>query len=131
MVPVHKQPASHDCANAIFDKLALTFEFIRNTVWACSKEDGNVSGLRIKINSKTEHVAACCWITIAIILHNLVIDVEGGDAAEHFINLHQQGEELNDYEVVDEPLFDGDDDDDEARCRQLVAELMAYRAMQN
>jgi hypothetical protein len=91
----------------------------------------SLRGLRVKINSKTEHVAACRWITVAIILHNLVIDVEGDDAAEHFANLHQQREELNDRGAVDEPLFDGDHDDDEAKRRQLVAELMAYRAMQN
>lgn len=57
-----------------------------------------------------EHVAACWWITIAIILHNLVIDAEGDDVAEHFTNVHQQGQELNDHGAVDEPLFDGDDD---------------------
>ena len=50
-------------------------------------------GLRVNINSNSDHVKACCWITIAIILHNLVIDVEGGNTVGQFGDIHQRAEE--------------------------------------
>ena len=50
-------------------------------------------GLQVNINSNSDHVKACCWITIAIILHNLVIDVEGGDSVGQFGDIHWQAEE--------------------------------------
>ena len=31
----------------------------------------------VNINSNSEHAYALCWITVAIILHNLIIDVGG------------------------------------------------------
>ena len=34
-------------------------------------------GLHVSINSPNDHIHACHWITVAIILHNLIIDVEG------------------------------------------------------
>lgn len=82
-------------------------------------------GLRVNINCKDEHVAACRWITIAIILHNLIIDVEGGRFAAYFMEDHGHGEEQEDHGGEEQP-FDGmDDQDGEVKRRLLVAELIA------
>ena len=47
-------------------------------------------GLYVDIISNSDHVQACRWITIAIILHNMVIDdVEGGNSAGQFGSIVQ------------------------------------------
>jgi len=55
--------------------------------WQC------LQGLRVNINSKRQHRAACRWITIAIILHNLVIDVYGMVMGTQFGGVHTRVEE--------------------------------------
>ena len=44
----------------------------------------SLRGLRIFINRKCDHGFACRWIRMCILLHNLVIDVEGEDWARHY-----------------------------------------------
>ncbi|ESK83945.1 hypothetical protein Moror_7525 [Moniliophthora roreri MCA 2997] len=67
MIPVHKRPASNQDYNAYFD---------------CHVSSLHVHSEHFSINSKAEHLEACCWIHICIILHNLCIDVDGGQS--HF-----------------------------------------------
>lgn len=92
--------------------------------WQCLR------GLRVSINPNEVHVAACRWITIAIILHNLCVDVEGVDGMESFFTAN--GGERGMPDVVmevnswDMPL---DTVHDETRCEQLINELHAYLAL--
>ena len=53
-------------------------------------------GLQVNITSNSEHVYAFCWITVAIILHNLIIDVEGNSFASHFTPDHGCEQEFED-----------------------------------
>jgi hypothetical protein len=70
---------------------------------------------------------ACQWITIAIILHNLIIDVEGAKSAEEFLPLHSWQEELEDRGIV-HALHPGvEDGDPEMKRKQLVQEIVAYQ----
>ena len=45
-------------------------------------------GLQVNIGSNLEHAKALCWVTVAIILHNLILDVEGNTFGAHFIADH-------------------------------------------
>ena len=130
-IPIHKEPASRDCANAIFDKMVSHLQVrsehcmgMLKGRWQC------LCGLRVSIDSKEEHVAACRWITIAIILHNFIIGIEGSDAAHEFAGAPGLNNAI-DIDGADELQFDGDGNDDDAKRRQLVAELMAYQALQD
>lgn len=77
VIPVHKEPASLIPNNAIFDRYVSRLRVrSEHTMGALKGRFQCLRGLRISVDSKTEHVAACNWVTIAIILHNLVIDVE-------------------------------------------------------
>jgi hypothetical protein len=83
----------------------------------------------VNINSNVEHAKALRWITTAIILHNLIIDVEGNTFAAHFVAEHGQEEELMDRGGQDEP--EGDDEAPGiAKRRQLIAELIAFHSGQ-
>jgi hypothetical protein len=127
-IPVHKQPASLDPANAYFDKVVAHLRVrSEHCMGALKGRFQCLRGLRLSIDSKREHNMACKWITIAIILHNLIIDVEGPTAAAHFVEEHGRDDELNDVGPNDEPL--GIEQDVEAKRRELVAELMAFREM--
>ena len=75
------------------------------------KVDSNAYGcfvLSLNINSKLDHITACQWITVAIILHNLIIDVEGDVKWSSFVSITYSEE-------------------GEAKRCQLIAELLAYR----
>ena len=86
----------------------------------------SLCGLRISINSKKEHHLACRWITIAIILHNLIIDVEGSKSGAHFTKDHGQAEEFEDCGARYEPLGTNGV---ETKRQELVAEAWAFREM--
>ncbi|KAG6878043.1 hypothetical protein C0992_008711 [Termitomyces sp. T32_za158] len=77
-----------------------------------------------------EHYEACRWITVAIILHNLIIDVEGSTSAVQFLHQHGREEEIEDGGFYTEP-YAGDDggDDREQKRRQLIAEIIAARGL--
>ncbi|KAF8802079.1 hypothetical protein BYT27DRAFT_7226486 [Phlegmacium glaucopus] len=99
MIPVHKKPASDDLANSLFDK---------HCMGALKGRFQCLRGLRVNIQSKQDHHAACRWITIAIILHNLIIDVEGE---------HSHTEDDKDCGVQD-TLMDGEDETKEKNLLQ-------------
>ena len=79
-------------------------------------------GLRVHVNLNNSHYEACKWISVAIILHNIIIDVEGSQSAEHFWNFHRPGEEEEDTGIQQD---DGgvDINDNNMKRRQLVEEL--------
>ena len=90
-----------------------------------------LQGLHVDINSNAKHVKACQWITIAIIIHNMVIDIEGMNSGASFGNLHNRAEELEDrgipvpYEVDDDEM----EQVGEIKCHRLVAEIVTYKSM--
>lgn len=94
-IPVHKKPASLIHNNMRFDKAVASLRVrsehtmgVLKGRWQCLR------GLRRLINSNADHVSACNWITVTIILHNLVIDLEGVESAEEFAKLYDMSEEV-------------------------------------
>ena len=87
-------------------------------------------GLRVNINTPDDHIRACRWITVAIILHNLIIDVEGSVSARQFQPAHTLAEEEEDAGVNEEENENEDLDEGEAKRRQLTAELLAFHQTQ-
>ena len=69
---------------------------------------------------------ALWWITAAIILHNLIIDVKGHDHTHNLLPQHGGDEEQEDHGPSHAPEYHEGDD---AKRRQLVAELVAYKCM--
>jgi hypothetical protein len=91
--------------------------------WQCLRD------LRVNINSVADHERACRWITISIILHNLVIDVEGSDSGAFFGNLHGPVEEEQDRGPRDVPRErEYADHEGELKRIRLTAELLAHRS---
>lgn len=88
-------------------------------------------GLCVNINSNADHIKACQWITVAIILHNLIIDVEGEVSDTAFYPLDvQEEDQVNDAQPVNEEEEEEEEEleeEGEAKQRQLTAELLAYR----
>lgn len=83
-------------------------------------------GLRVKINNHKDHRTAMQWITVTIILHNLIIDIEGSEGFHTQWEDDNTGEDgqgnIRSYGEEDE---DEDEDDPAVRKRnQLVAELL-------
>ncbi|KZP08128.1 hypothetical protein FIBSPDRAFT_914335 [Athelia psychrophila] len=120
-IPVHKKPACLLPENILFDKTVHCMGALKGR-FQCLR------GLRVKIDSKSDHVAACRWITIAIIIHNIIINVEGGDAVQNFLAAHGAQEELEDHGLPHVPQEGGVVDDDAKRWT-LVAEIVAFRKM--
>lgn len=125
-IPVHKKPASLIPENARFDRMVSHLRIrSEHCLGALKGRFQCLRGLRVEISNNEQHVKACRWITIAIILHNLIIDVEGGvDTFESGYNPTQDQENNN----PDEPLLD-DSEHGEAKRQQLVAELLAFQAL--
>jgi hypothetical protein len=87
--------------------------------------------LRVNINSAEDHIKACRWITIAIILHNLIIDVEGKASGQHFQLAHPASQEEVDTGINNEEENDDDDfEEGEVKRCQLTAELLVFRETQ-
>jgi hypothetical protein len=86
-------------------------------------------GLRVTINSPDNHVKAMRWITCAIILHNLIIDVEGKVSGTYFQPLHGRTEEEEDTGEGsnEEDEEEEDSNPGEIKRRLLIAELLAHR----
>jgi hypothetical protein len=129
-IPVHKQPAAFLPENALFDK---TVSHLRvrseHCMGALKGRFQCLRGLRVDINSNKDHVEACRWMTVAIILHNLIIDVEGLDFTQPYVGPHGADDEEVDHGPRHNPLFQEDGDVDEAKRRQLVAEIVAFKCM--
>ena len=64
---------------------------------------------------------------MAVILHNLIIDVEGNSFASHFLPDHGHEQEFEDRGRHHEPLED-DEDNGEAKQKELVAELITFKS---
>lgn len=77
-IPVHKRPAADIRENRIFDK-AVAHLRVRSEhcMGALKGRFQCLRGLRVNINSPQDHIQAGRWMTVCVILHNLVIDVEG------------------------------------------------------
>ncbi|KAG6885344.1 hypothetical protein C0992_005204, partial [Termitomyces sp. T32_za158] len=90
----------------------------------------SLCGLQVNITSNQKHYEACRWITVAIILHNLIIDVEDSTSAVQFLHQHGHEEEIEDGGFYTE-LYAGDDggDDREQKRHQLIAEIIAVRGL--
>jgi hypothetical protein len=83
-------------------------------------------GLRVKIKSNEDHKKALRWITVAIILHNLIIDVEGYEFGAVFAPFHMGAQEAEDRgERFEAPPNDGEEDGEHKRMF-LIAELLAH-----
>lgn len=126
---IHKKPAANLAENQIYDK-ALARLRVRSehcmgglkNRWSCLK------GLRIAINSKEDHIRACHWITIAIILHNAIIDIEGTHSTEVFASQNMDGGPNEQGSMNLEPEYIGPEDEaGEAKRQKLVAEIVAFR----
>ena len=87
-------------------------------------------GLRVKINSYADHRAAMPWITVTIILHNLIIDIEAAEGIQREWEDRNTGEE----DRLDGDRSDGEDEDEDGgddpavrKRNQLIAELLCAR----
>ena len=88
-------------------------------------------GLRVKINNHESHREAMRWISVAIILHNLIIEINGTEGTrreweDYNTEGSGQGNE-NDGGSGEGDDDDGDDDDDNpavSKRNQLIAELL-------
>jgi hypothetical protein len=129
-IPVHKRPASLDPANAIFDRVLAQLRVrSEHCMGALKGHFQCLRGLQVNINSNSDHANALNWITVAIILHNLIIDVEGNSFLPHFLPDHGHDEEFEDGGGQHEPQFEGDDEDNGvAKRRELVEELIAFKS---
>ncbi|KLO05735.1 hypothetical protein SCHPADRAFT_838975 [Schizopora paradoxa] len=128
-ITVHRKPASLIRENRIFDA-AVSHVRVRSEhcMGALKGRFQCLRGLRVTINSQQEHKNACRWITIAIILHNLVIDVEGAAAGAHFVGDHGHVQENEDRAIPDGQGVEQNNEDAGRQKRQrLINELMAYR----
>lgn len=127
-IPVHKKPASLDPKNALFDKTVAHLRVrSEHCMGALKGRFQCLRGLRVKINSNTDHGNACMWISVAVILHNMVIDMEGNEAAQYFINAHGPQEEQNDTGIWEDEQVNMNNDDNNAKRQRLVNELWNNR----
>jgi DDE superfamily endonuclease len=96
-IPVHKEPASLIPRNAVFDRYVSRLRVrSEHAMGALKGRFQCLRGLRLQINSKSDHVAACRWVTITIILHNIIVDLEGNKSAAAFAHVHTQVQEEED-----------------------------------
>ena len=94
---VHKEPASSIPQNAIFDRYVSHLRVqSEHTMGALKGRFQCLCELQVQINSKSEHVMACGWVMVAIILHNLIIDIKGVRSAGQFTNIYTTIEEDED-----------------------------------
>jgi hypothetical protein len=72
-------------------------------------------------------------MTVCIILHNLIIDVEGIEYTQAYVAQHGAAGEKADHGPKHPPLYQADDDDDDddanVKRKQLIAELIAFISM--
>lgn len=132
VIPIHREPAASIPENSAFDK-AVSHIRVRSEhcMGALKGRFQCLRGLRVNIFNNYDHKQACRWVTISIILHNLIIDVEGSESAAEFIPTHTAADEI---EEAGHDILDQQDEDlgqveqlGEAKRRRLTLELLAYR----
>jgi hypothetical protein len=128
-IPVHKEPASRLRQNAIFDKAVSRLRVrSEHCMGALKGRFQCLRGLRVKINNHKDHHEAMQWISVAIILHNLIIEIDSieGDRGEwEDSNTGADGGQDNDGPTEEE---DEEEDDPAVRKRnQLIGELLWAR----
>lgn len=91
-LPIHKRPASLEPDNIAFDKVASHLRVrSEHCMGALKGRFQCLRGLRVHIKSVETHIEACRWITIAIILHNFFVEVEGaGENNEIFLEDYEE-----------------------------------------
>ncbi|KAF8999209.1 hypothetical protein BDZ89DRAFT_969537, partial [Hymenopellis radicata] len=130
MMPIYKKPASDVYENTKYDKaishVRMHSEHCMGALkgrWQCLR------GLRVQINGDEDHVKACRWISVCIILYNLIIDIEGHDAATRLHGCAEEQEDIGDADLgdmyEDERMAEGEG---EEKRQRLVQELMDHRA---
>jgi len=128
-IPVHKEPASFQPHNKIFDKAVSCLHVqSEHCMGALKTRFQCLRGLCIQIHSKQDHAEACRWITIAIILHNFIIDVEGMEDTQDILGMDVGGSEDSEGDLIG--VEEGElSDDADAKRKQLVAEIVAFKGM--
>ncbi len=130
IIPVHKKPASLQPENRTFDTYVSRLRVrSEHCMGALKGRFQCLRGLRVNINSNNDHIKACRWITIAIILHNLVIDVEGQVSGAEFAPIHTRNEEEEDRGEQELATFEDSEETGEIKRQRLVAELLAYQQL--
>lgn len=129
-IPVHKKPAALLPENITFDRAVANLRVrSEHCMGALKGRFQCLRGLRVHINSKHQHISACQWITVSIILHNIMIEVEGDQRGAYFAPFHTRHEEVEDRGPHDEPLAGEDNVDGDTKRKKLVEELVAFRQM--
>lgn len=133
MIPVFKELASNIPKNTLFNR-RVSHICVRSehTMGALKGRFQCLRGLRVTIKSNLDHEYACQWVTCAIILHNLIIDVgqqniEG--SVDYFSVINTQAEDQDDTQDDEEEDEDGIGNDitnGEEKQNQLVLELQEY-----
>lgn len=133
-IAVHKRPASLREENIIFDNMVSHLRIrSEHCMGALKGRFQCLRGLRVSIDSADDHIQACQWITIAIILHNLVIDVEGigSDALKELQEEYGYTEEDQDHDTDNNEEEGHIFTSGEQKRRRLTAELLAFRNSRN
>ena len=128
-IPVHKKPASLQRENTIFDHLVSHLRVrSEHCMGALKGRFQCLRGLRVTINNAADHVRACRWIQVAIILHNIIIDIEGSASGAHFAPMHTHEDEEEDTGIAGEEENSSlEDSDGQEKRDRLIAELLAFR----
>jgi hypothetical protein len=81
---------------------------VEHAIWLLKGRFQSLKELRVRINSERDHKWAVLWILCCIILHNLILIIEGDEVeADGFFS---DGEEGVERDYWDEDCEDGDTD---------------------
>jgi hypothetical protein len=129
-IPVHKKPAALLPEDIIFNLAVANLRVqSEHCMGALKGRFKCLWGLHVQINSKRQHVSGCQWITVSIILHNVVIKVEDDKWGGYVAPFHGHHEEVVDWGPHDEPLAGEDNVDGETKWKKLIEELIAFGQM--
>lgn len=96
-IPIHKEPLSLIPRNTIFDRYVSRLHVrSEHAMGALKGRFQCLQGLRLQINSKSDHIKACHWVTIAIILHNIIVELEDNKSVTAFAHVHTNVQEEDD-----------------------------------
>ncbi|KAF7292661.1 DDE Tnp4 domain-containing protein [Mycena indigotica] len=121
MIPMFRSPAADLPENHLF---CLTLSHLRvrseHCMGALKGRWQSFKGLRQSIAKNRHHVRACRWITIGIILHNIVVELEGIPEHDPFI-LQGGGNDEQEDMAMGNDLVEG-----EAKRQCLVDEVNTF-----